>query len=117
MTTAQNLIDNGIQPIDNEFLEWFVDNSSCRLVKLSNKKILIPIDKSKQRDYIIQIMQEDYESGLYNESEEEVLGKIFYSDEEVLDILHKRMLYTLGDDYEEQTSIDWFKQLKINKLK
>jgi hypothetical protein len=35
-----------------------------------------------------------------------------YSEEEVLELLHSRMRYTLGEDYKEVTTIDWFKQFK-----
>ena len=34
LTTDQDLIKNGIQSIDNEFLEWFVKNPSCEFVKV-----------------------------------------------------------------------------------
>jgi hypothetical protein len=35
-----------------------------------------------------------------------------YSEEEVFELLHSRMRYTLGEDYKEVTTIDWFKQFK-----
>jgi len=35
-----------------------------------------------------------------------------YSEEEVLELLHSRMLYTLGNDYEEISTIKWFQQFK-----
>jgi len=34
LTTDQDLIKDGIQAIDDEFLEWFVNNSSCEKVKI-----------------------------------------------------------------------------------
>jgi hypothetical protein len=34
LTTDQDLIKDGVQPIDDEFLEWFVENPSCESVKL-----------------------------------------------------------------------------------
>jgi hypothetical protein len=34
LTTDPDLIADGIQAIDDEFLEWFVDNSSCEFVEL-----------------------------------------------------------------------------------
>lgn len=33
LTTDQDLIVDGVQAIDDEFLEWFVKNSSCEFVK------------------------------------------------------------------------------------
>jgi hypothetical protein len=35
-----------------------------------------------------------------------------YSEEEVLELLHKRMGYTLGKDYKEYTTLKWFEQFK-----
>jgi len=35
-----------------------------------------------------------------------------YSEEEVLVLIHKRMLYTLGSNYKESTTVEWFNQLK-----
>jgi hypothetical protein len=34
LTTDQDLIKDGIQPIDDEFLEWFVKNPSCERVEV-----------------------------------------------------------------------------------
>jgi hypothetical protein len=33
LTTDQDLITNGVQSIDDEFLQWFVENPSCEVVK------------------------------------------------------------------------------------
>ncbi len=35
LTTDQELISDGVQPIDNGFLEWFVKNPSCEYVEIS----------------------------------------------------------------------------------
>jgi hypothetical protein len=34
LTTDQELIKNGVQPIDDEFLKWFVENPSCEGVEV-----------------------------------------------------------------------------------
>jgi len=34
LTTDQDLIKDGVQSIDDEFLEWFVKNPSCEMVKI-----------------------------------------------------------------------------------
>jgi hypothetical protein len=39
-------------------------------------------------------------------------SKTMYSEEEVLVLLHSRMTYTLGEDYKEVTTIEWFEQFK-----
>jgi hypothetical protein len=68
LTTDQDLIKDGVQPIDDEFLEWFVKNPSCEKVEVekdefySHKafikgknaitydyKIIIPKEEAKQR--------------------------------------------------------------------
>jgi hypothetical protein len=36
LTTDQNLIKDGVQAIDDEFLEWFVKNPSCEEVKIES---------------------------------------------------------------------------------
>ena len=36
LTTDPDLIANGVQPIDDEFLEWFVKNPSCEFVKVNH---------------------------------------------------------------------------------
>jgi len=38
LTTDQDLIADGVQAIDNEFLEWFVQNPSCERVDVENKR-------------------------------------------------------------------------------
>jgi hypothetical protein len=35
LTTDQGLINEGVQPIDDKFLEWFVKNPSCESVEVS----------------------------------------------------------------------------------
>jgi hypothetical protein len=39
LTTDQDLIANGVQGIDDEFLEWFVKNPGCEFVEWSSEKI------------------------------------------------------------------------------
>ena len=34
LTTDQDLIKNGVQAIDDEFLEWFVKNPSCEFINI-----------------------------------------------------------------------------------
>ena len=61
LTTDQDLINNGVQAIDDEFLEWFVKNPSCEEVKVelhvgslrwsdskNTYKIIIPKEEPKQ---------------------------------------------------------------------
>ena len=61
LTTDQDLIKNGVQDIDDEFLEWFVKNPSCEEVEVADYgnvlfddkvfhmyKIIIPKEEPKQ---------------------------------------------------------------------
>lgn len=42
LTTDQNLIKDGVQSIDDDFLEWFVKNPSCEKVKVSELRFFNP---------------------------------------------------------------------------
>ena len=42
LTTDQKLIKDGIQPIDDEFLEWFVKNQSCEEVEVIKEDVEQP---------------------------------------------------------------------------
>jgi len=77
LTTDQDLIADGVQAIDDEFLEWFVKNPSCEFVDVEvdeyrdtsisdtevfiDYKIIIPKEESKQECMITKIMQMDAE--------------------------------------------------------
>jgi hypothetical protein len=76
LTTDQDLIKDGVQPVDDEFLEWFVKNPSCEEVEVDKNwnypldksweyKIIIP--KEEQKQHLIDIMRGDEELGLYEE--------------------------------------------------
>jgi hypothetical protein len=71
LTTNSELIKDGVQPIDDTFLEWFVNNPSCEEVKVELHevsfvitdniyKIIIPQEEPKQEeDEIIDISDHD----------------------------------------------------------
>jgi hypothetical protein len=60
LTTDQDLIKDGVQAVDDEFLEWFVKNSSCEFVEVASLwedgdlgtynsyQIIIPQEEPKQ---------------------------------------------------------------------
>jgi len=65
LTTDQDLIKNGVQDIDDDFLEWFVKNPSCEEVEIrytfdfnSKAVIIIPKEKPKQEITIEEIEQQ-----------------------------------------------------------
>jgi hypothetical protein len=53
ITTDQDLIAEGIQPIDDTFLQWFVNNSSCESVEISYG-VLKPF-QSTDKGYMIHL--------------------------------------------------------------
>jgi hypothetical protein len=79
LTTDQDLIKDGVQAIDDEFLEWFVKNPSCEEVAVGTWSnfakqgnlyhIIIP--KEEQKQHLIDIMRGDEELGLYEEPKQE----------------------------------------------
>jgi hypothetical protein len=44
LTTDQELIDEGVQPIDDEFLEWFMKNPSCEKVYTTDEYVQVNQD-------------------------------------------------------------------------
>jgi hypothetical protein len=95
LTTDQDLIKDGVQAIDDEFLEWFVKNPSCEMVDLyrvlntdfSYKfRIIIPKEEPKQEQ-----------------------DKKMYSEEEVENILIE---YVKTNPTKPYRVISWFEQFK-----
>jgi hypothetical protein len=84
LTTDIDLIKNGIQAIDDEFLEWFVKNPSCESVEVKEKQHF-EADKSKRINplngvyysYKIIIPQEESKQEWNPTQGEEVWIKVF----------------------------------------
>ena len=66
LTTDQDLIKDGVQEIDNEFLEWFVKNPTCEYAHIGF------IAHNDIREYKIIIPQEEPKTGSLLESIQEV---------------------------------------------
>jgi hypothetical protein len=106
LTTDQDLIKDGVQAIDDEFLEWFVKNPSCDSVDVVNDeyvdlekdeyidlyKIIIPKEESKQ--HFIDMMKDDEELGLYEEPKKETL-------EEAAERLYPIHIKSIIDKYDD----------------
>ena len=66
LTDDPELIANGVQAIDDAFLEWFAKNNHCQHVKISHQlhkdeplyKIIIPEEVSKQQTAVDWLIQE-----------------------------------------------------------
>ena len=112
LTTDQDLIKNGVQAIDDDFLEWFVKNPSCEEVEVErdekydeeivmvtlagkvgatsikknikiNYKLIIPKEEPKQETTA------DYIDRHIVEAMVEVAKQKMYSEEEVINIIYK----------------------------
>jgi hypothetical protein len=59
LTTDQDLIDDGVQTIDDEFLEWFVKNPSCEEVEINQEKVLWRDGRITHHTYKITIPKEE----------------------------------------------------------
>jgi hypothetical protein len=67
MTTDPTLIADGVQSIDDEFLEWFVKNSSCEFVEVNKKLVEFPLTFKMM--YKIIIPQDEPNEIRYSEDE------------------------------------------------
>ena len=75
LTTDQDLINYGVQAIDDTFLEWFVKNPSCEEIRVLNKVDFF----SKVNDkliYKIIIPQEELKQETLEEAAEKQWGKL-----------------------------------------
>jgi hypothetical protein len=96
LTTDQDLITDGVQAIDDEFLEWFVKNPSCEEVEVDRDEREVGNHlggiATEYGDYKIIIPQE--------EPKQETLNKINNMNEEI-----KKQINLLE---EEQTRVKQF---------
>ena len=157
LTDNKDLIKDGVQAIDDEFLEWFVKNPNCESVetKLIEQipngitfgmfgndeppteivyKIIIPQEEPKQETleevdeykknlyFKKQVMNPypveeysytAYEKGFIEGYEEsgKWQAERMYSEEEVLEILNKRV-FDLKHKKDIKTTKEWFEQFK-----
>ena len=59
LTTDPDLIKDGVQAIDDEFLEWFVKNPSCEKVKIDHERVLWEDGRITHYTYKIIIPKEE----------------------------------------------------------
>jgi hypothetical protein len=95
LTSDEDLIKEGVQAIDDKFLEWFVKNPSCEEVDfikivggnsignlLGAYEIIIPKEEPKQdfpMQKLIYIMENDEELKPKQETVEEAASRVLYS--------------------------------------
>ena len=121
LTTDQDLIKDGVQAIDDEFLEWFVKNPSCEFVEinkeyLSNtgewKEVLLPSEwevDTKFR-YKIIIPQEEPKQAYYEE-QKELRRKLL----NLIDNLEKDELLRLSKEEANQETLENKLELLISE--
>jgi hypothetical protein len=96
LTTDQNLIKDGVQAIDDDFLEWFVKNPSCEEVKViyEPKNFL---DTKQGWEYEIIIPKEEIQpQQIWNEEKMEGVTKLIQEQEtleEGFDRIYKELDY------------------------
>ena len=86
LTTDQDLIKDSVQAIDDEFLEWFVNNPSCGLVEVVKEKQHIgeEVDKSYPKgffDYKIIIPKEEPKQETIEQAAERLTENAYQNEE------------------------------------
>lgn len=113
LTTDQDLIKDGVQKIDDTFLEWFVNNSDCEFVET---KISLPWESSKE-EYEVVIPQEKVEHKGTVLTTEEVTKERSYSELELFITELKDKIDSFEYSINQQSYIseyvtEWFEQNK-----
>lgn len=143
LTTDQDLIKDGVQSIDDEFLEWFVKNPSCESVEVERDsrevgghnggvtieyglyEIIIPKEEPKQ-ETLEEFIQRQLSLGKYQDQGSAIRNSIeltakwqqerMYSEEDLHNAFYNGWLYR-GEDYQfPKAKKEWLNNLKINKL-
>jgi hypothetical protein len=127
LTTDQDLIADGVQSIDDEFLEWFVKNPSCERIVFEkiqynpvfdeddlsydgmtayyNYKIIIPQEEPKQETLEEAAKEYDRKSTRWGAKNIFIDGakwqaERMYSEDEVLNILYQWSMYKIDIELE-----------------
>ena len=108
LTTDQDLIKNGVQPIDDEFLEWFVKNPSCEFVEV-DKNWNYPLDKSWE--YKLRIIPK--EEPKQEETLEESAEKFYPGVDRQID----RMLFINGAKWQQEQDKKLYSEEDLDMLR
>jgi hypothetical protein len=130
LTTDQDLIADGIQAIDDIFLEWFVENPSCEEIKVELHevsfvvpdniyKIIIPQKEPKQET--LEEVAKEYASR-YGEIDivinkavrfgAEWQAEGMYSEEEVFNLCRDFVIFIQQKRPSYKKQLEWFEQFK-----
>lgn len=139
LTTDQDL--DGVQAIDNEFLEWFVKNPSCEEVEIFHQdvysigewdrryKIIIPKEEPKQEIKFEDVFNDEKKEGLkefIDNHKQETLEECFLAniknvlqfgnDAQAIRFMEKYFEAKQERSYIEEEVIDLLKALQIHYL-
>ncbi len=120
LTTDQDLIKDGVQAIDDTFLEWFIKNPSCEYVDLIGLRkekgyeflgyeIIIPKEEPKQHVEIINDNIEEFDKAVElfkQETLEEVAERKFPSKMEMYDVFKEGAKWQQERSYSEEEVLD-----------
>ena len=107
LTTDQDLIKDGVQAIDDEFLEWFVKNPLCEEVEVVKDRVF-KLDEFNQREfynkYKIIIPKETLEEAA------EIYGNSFgYNEETLQQQLAAEYGFIAGAKFQQSSQMNWIK--------
>ena len=83
ITTDPKLIADGVQSIDDEFLEWFVKNSSCEFVEVAKQEVILGYYDAKG---LKKIYDDSYKIIIPQKEPKQDLEKEMFELEQELDI-------------------------------
>ena len=119
LTTDQDLIKDGVQAIDNNFLEWFVKNPSCEEIEISHHVgytqtlyfIVIPKQETLEEvaERLCPNKQVEYDMFIDGAKWQKERS---YSEEEVLKILNKFCDNFYENSIREDVTVKWFNKYK-----
>jgi hypothetical protein len=97
LTTDPDLIAEGVQAIDDEFLEWFVKNPSCELVPIANEW--------KEKYKIIMPQESTFINPLIDKTMRNV--HLITKEQEGADVLHQYLYITSDEEIKEGNYVIW----------
>jgi hypothetical protein len=122
LTTDQDLIKDGVQAIDDDFLEWFVKNPGCEEVEVFKDErleeeqdfhfyeIIIPKEEPKQEDKIKEVVNYFKTHKPNNWEQEESIRQIFIDETK-----EKLWAEGKGDAGFSEEYVFWLEQKLIEK--
>jgi hypothetical protein len=100
LTTDQDLIADGVQAIDDEFLEWFVKNPSCESVVVNfNYKKFRWSELNKSQCYKITIPKEEPKQETLEQAAENYAVQYLIEDEQEIDSVNRKQSFKAGATY------------------